>query len=84
MIGDGWVFPAPRNPDKPCNRDRMATWFRRAVTLAGVDVAPGTGFHSLRRQFATELKDVPLPDLCALGGWTDPKTILTCYQVADR
>ena len=25
-----------------------------------------------------------LKDLCALGGWKDPKTILTCYQVPDQ
>ncbi len=52
--------------------------------LAGIKVPPRTGFHALRRKFATELKDVPLPDLCALGGWKDAKTILTCYQAPDR
>ncbi len=36
-----------------------------------------------RRKFATDLKDVPLPDLCALGGWKDAKTILQCYQAPD-
>ena len=61
----------------------MSTWFRRAIALAGVDVSPRNGFHALRRKFATELKDVPLPDLCALGGWKDAKTILTCYQAPD-
>ncbi len=61
----------------------MSTWFRRAIALAGVDVPPRTGFHALRRKFATALKDVPLPDLCALGGWKDAKTILTCYQAPD-
>ncbi len=44
---------------------------------------PRTGFHALRRKFATELKTIPLPDLCALGGWKDAKTILTCYQSPD-
>ncbi len=29
-------------------------------------------------------EDVPLPDLCALSGWKDAKTILTCYQTPDR
>ena len=70
-IGDGWLFPATRRPDRPCNRAFMSTWFRSAIALSGVSVAPRTGFHSLRRKFATELKDVPLPDLCALGGWKD-------------
>ena len=62
----------------------MSKWFRRAIALSGVDVPPRTGFHVLRRKFATELKTIPLPDLCALGGWTDAKTILTCYQAPDR
>ena len=26
---------------------------------------------------------MPLKDLCALGGWTSPETVLTCYQQAD-
>jgi hypothetical protein len=26
---------------------------------------------------------VPLPDLCALGGWKDTQTILKCYQKPD-
>jgi integrase len=43
----------------------------------------GSGWHSLRRKFATELKLVPLKDLCALGGWKSPETVLTCYQQAD-
>ncbi len=29
------------------------------------------------------LKDVPLKDLMALGGWRDPKTVIQCYQQAD-
>ena len=61
----------------------MSVWFRRAIALAGVSVPPKTGFHALRRKFATELKDVPLPDLCDLGGWKDVKTILQCYQASD-
>ena len=83
-IGDGWLFASPARDDQPCDRSIMSTWFRRAIALAGVDVPPRTGFHALRRKFATELKTIPLPDLCALGGWKDAKTILTCYQAPDR
>ena len=36
----------------------------------------------LRRQFATELKGIPLKGLCALGGWKAPRTVLRCYQRA--
>jgi hypothetical protein len=62
----------------------MSKWFRRAIALSGVTVPPRTGFHALRRKSATELKEVPLPDLCALGGWKDAKTLLTCYQAPDE
>ena len=83
-IGDTWVLPASRTPAAPCDRTTMSKWFRRAIVLAGVSVPPRTGYHSLRRKFATELKHIPLPDLCALGGWKDAKTILTCYQSPDE
>jgi hypothetical protein len=37
----------------------------------------------VRRRFATELKEVPLNDFCALGGWNSPQTVLACYQTPD-
>lgn len=83
-IGAHWILPGVRNPRKPVHRTTMAKWFRRAIRLAGIEVAPRTGYHSLRRKFATELKHVPLPDLAALGGWQDAKTILMCYQSPDE
>jgi hypothetical protein len=29
------------------------------------------------------MKHAPLKDLCELGGWKDPQTILSCYQRPD-
>jgi hypothetical protein len=29
------------------------------------------------------MKHAPLKDLCALGDWKSPQTVLTCYQRAD-
>jgi hypothetical protein len=54
------------------------------VKLAGLKPLKGRGFQSLRRNFATEMKTEPLKDLCQLGGWKDPQTILKCYQTADE
>jgi hypothetical protein len=51
--------------------------------LAGVGHEAGRGCHGLRRKFATDLKHIPLKDLCALGGWKDPQTVLKCYQQPD-
>ena len=45
------------------------------------DVSSATGLG--RRQFAMEMKHAPLRDLCELGGWKSPQTVLTCYQRAD-
>lgn len=83
VIGEAWVFPAPEDGTKPCSPDLLRVWWERTESLAGLKHEPGRGWHSLRRKFATELKDVPLPDLCQLGGWKDPKTILKCYQRPD-
>jgi len=80
-IGDAWVFPSPRWPDRVLSRNMLDRWLKEAQKRARLEPL---GWHSLRRKFASELKDIPLVDLCALGGWKDPKTILTCYQMPDQ
>jgi hypothetical protein len=42
------------------------------------------GWHSLRRKFASELRNTNLRDLCDLGGWKKPETVLTCYVRPDE
>ena len=83
FIGDTWILPSPKDAKKPCSRNILRDWWQRAEALAGVSHEPGMGWHSLRRKFATELKHIPLKDLCHLGGWKEPQTILKCYQRAD-
>ncbi len=39
--------------------------------------------RGLRRKLATEHRDGSLKAPCELGGWKDPKTLLTCYQAPD-
>lgn len=82
-IGDRWIFPAPKNPEASVSRFLVDAWWDRGEALAQLPPEPGRGWHSCRRTFATELKAAPLKDLCALGGWKDPQTILKCYQRAD-
>ena len=53
-------------------------------TGAGLERQLGRGWHSLRRKFATDLKAAPLRDLCYMGGWKDPQTVLKCYQQPDE
>jgi integrase len=83
-IGDSWVFPAPEDASKPVSRHLVRDWWERGEKLAGITHQAGLGWHSLRRKFATELKHTPLKDLCHLGGWKEPQTVLKCYQQADE
>lgn len=72
-IGDSWILPAPGDPSNPCSRHLLRDWWRRGEERAEVSHVRGRGWHSLRRKFATELKHVPLKDLCLLGGWKESK-----------
>ncbi|MGH7647254.1 MAG: tyrosine-type recombinase/integrase [Gemmatimonadaceae bacterium] len=82
-IGDAFVFPSPSDAGVPCSRHLVRDWWERGAALAELPKVARRGWHSLRRQFATEMKNTPLPDLCRLGGWKDPQTVLTCYQQPD-
>ena len=52
----------------------------------GRDTTHGqVGWHSLRRKFVNDMKaDTPMADLCYLGGWKSPLTVMTVYQHADQ
>ncbi len=83
-IGDSWVLPAMRRSGSPCSYKQLTNWFHEAADKAGVELPRRAGWHSLRRKFATELQDMALRDLSYLGGWKDPKTLLTLYQQPDE
>ena len=83
-IGDAWVFPAPGNAARPISRHLARDWWERAARVAELPEGQRLGWHSLRRQYATEMKHVPLKDLCYMGGWKNPQTLLTSYQQPDE
>ncbi len=84
-IGDGWVFESPTEPNVPIRRDLLRDWWQKLEKKAGLQRIRRRGWHSLRRKFATDLKhDTPLADLCYLGGWKDPQTVLRCYMKPDE
>ena len=72
------------DPSLPCPRTTFNKWWRRAVKLAKLPTVKRRGWHSLRRLFATETKDLPLKDQAYLGGWKSPQTLLAVYQRADE
>ncbi len=82
-VGEAWVFPAPGDPMKPCSVFLFQDWWNKAEAVAGLVHVRGRGWHSLRRKFATEMKDVPLKDLSYLGGWKDTQTVVRVYQRPD-
>jgi integrase len=82
-IGSAPVFPAPKDPTKPCDRDLLDHWLRRAFTKAKLVTERGGLWHTLRRKWAAERKGYPVKDVAAAGGWRDQRTILTSYQQVD-
>jgi integrase len=82
-IGSAPVFPAPKDPTRPCDRHLLDNWLRLAFTKAELKQEPGGLWHTLRRKWATERKGYPVKDVAAAGGWRDERTILTSYQQAD-
>ncbi len=83
-LGDVPIFPQPGNPSRCASRDVADHVWEVMAAAAKLPTGERYGWHSLRRKFATELKGIPLKDLCAVGGWRSPHTILACYQMADE
>ena len=73
-------FPPPRIRSGRARRDCCS----HGVKKAKLPPIRRRGWQSLRRKFATELKGVPLKDLCQLGGWKSHLTVLKCYQQPDE
>jgi len=82
-IGDTYLFPSFKHPDRPLRREWPTKWWKRAEELAELSHIDGMGFHSARRKFASEMKGTNLRDLAYLGGWKSPQTVLNVYQQPD-
>ena len=83
-IGDAFLFPSHRNPAEPYSGHAAFNLRKRLAKKAGLPEGQRIGWHALRRQFATEVKAVNLKDLCNLGGWKNPQTLLKCYVQPDE
>ena len=68
----------------PLSKDGASNLWRRLAKKAGLPVGQRYGWHSVRRKFASELKQTNLKDLCELGGWKGAQTLLTCYVAPDE
>ena len=83
-IGKAYLFPAPNDTATAVNRQRVATWLRKAEELAGLPKLDGSLWHAYRRKWATERKHLPDVDVAAAGGWKGPDTLRLVYQQADQ
>jgi integrase len=83
-IGDAPVMPSPEKPTECMSRYLARDWWKRAEKEAELERKRGRGWHSLRRKFASDLKEIPLKTLQQLGGWKTHMTILMCYQQVDE
>ncbi len=60
-----FVNSTETHPDPQC---LVRDWWDHASAKTKLPKVKRRRYHSLRRQFATELETVPLADLAALGG----------------
>lgn len=79
-IGDAWVFPAARRPTEPMSNNAAVNYWKRIAERAGIPKGQRYGWHSFRRAFANNLRDVALRDLKDLGGWKSARTVVQVYQ----
>lgn len=79
-IGDAPVLPGLTDRSKLISTDLARDWMQRAQALAEFTPEKGRGWHAFRRNFASEHRNTGLRDLCDLGGWKDPMTVVKCYQ----
>ncbi len=83
MSRSEYLFPSPKDLNKPLRYELAAAWLLKAEALAKVPKQKGGLFHPYRRKWATERKSLPLKDVAAAGGWKDTATLLASYQTAD-
>ena len=83
VIGDAPVFPSRRDPSRAQSGQVTKRWWREAERLAEIPHVDRRAWHTQRRAFADELRDVPLKDLADLGGWKSIHMPVAVYQGTD-
>jgi hypothetical protein len=74
-----WLFRQV-DENKPVTRNVANRWLREAERLAGLPKLRGGLWHSYRRLWATERKDLPDADVAKAGGWTGTRAMKAAYQ----
>ena len=82
-IGAACLFPSPRIAGRPITKDLAGDWLEKAERLAGLPHLRQGLWHPFRRGWATARKGLPLQDVAAVGGWSDPSCLTTIYMQPD-
>ena len=79
--GSTWVFPSPKDPERPQSRN-LGFW-RRARREAGIE---DVRLHDLRHTVASQAvaRGVPLPTVAKMLGHTQPTMTLRYAHVGDH
>ena len=77
------IFPAPAGGEGHVDVPLAVRWFRKAEEAARIEHEPRSGYHSLRRAFATKRKGMAIQDVQGLGGWQGRQVLEDLYQKAD-
>ncbi len=78
------LFPKDSNPNIPVKKDVLSQWLLVAEAKARLEKLDGSLWHAYRRRWATIRKTLPIKDVAAAGGWSEPTTLLRCYQQPDE
>ncbi len=79
-----WLFPSPRDPDRPLSKEAVQKAFTEAVARAGLPERGG--IHSLRHSFATHLMEAGVDPLTVqrLLGHSQLSTTTTYLHVRQE
>lgn len=73
-----YVFPSPRDHNRPMHRNRAQAW---AEALSKKIKQPWPGWHSIRRKWVSERPATQA--VAQAGGWANLRTMLMCYNKPD-
>lgn len=82
--GSAPLFPGERDVSVCMTRDEAADLWTVLARRAEIPQGERYGWHSFRRAFANQLRDVPLKELQTLGGWRSERTVVQVYLQPDE
>jgi integrase len=82
-VGNGPLFPDPKNPELSIGYNHARTWLQSAERKAGLEPQKGSSWHAYRRLWASCRKDLPDVDVAQAGGWASLEALKKAYQRPD-